>query len=105
MDKRLIRLTESDLRRVVKESAKRILKEYGMDIDDDSYFGGGLPDGDFYDDAPEDDRVSEEQITELGKMSEKIADIANNASGDTELLFQAVECIDKFTQEYKSRLV
>lgn len=41
--KQTIKLRESELKRMVAESVKRILREYGRDIDDDTYFGGGLP--------------------------------------------------------------
>lgn len=40
--KQVIRLTESDLHRMIKESVRQVLKE--TSIDNDSYFGGGLPD-------------------------------------------------------------
>lgn len=42
MAKKLVKLTEGDLHRIIKESAKKVLKE--TTIDNDSYFGGGLPD-------------------------------------------------------------
>ena len=45
--KRLIRLTENDIRNLVKESVKIMLKE--QDIDNDSYYGGGLPDSAYQD--------------------------------------------------------
>ena len=48
--KKLIRLTEQDLHRIVKESVGMILKEAGYDIDDDRYYGGGLPTKYFQDD-------------------------------------------------------
>ena len=35
--KKLIRLTESDLHRIVKESVQRILKETRLDYDDDNF--------------------------------------------------------------------
>lgn len=42
-NKQMIRLTEDDLHNIIKESVNRILREY-RDIDDDNYYGGGLPD-------------------------------------------------------------
>lgn len=99
--KRKIRLTESDIHRIVKESVKRVLREDSRDIDDDNYFGGGLPDRYFDDDAPDDDRISQKQIAQLDNISNTIADIANNTSDETDLLFQAVDCIDKFISRYK----
>ena len=101
MNKKLIKLTENDLHRIVKESAKRVLRENSIDIDDDNYFGGDLPDRYLDDDAPDDDRISQKQITQLDNISNTIADIANNTSDETHLLFQAVDCIDKFISRYK----
>lgn len=101
MNKKLIRLTEQDLYRIVKESAKRVLRENSIDIDDDNYFGGDLPDRYLDDDAPDDDRISQKQIAQLDNISNTIADIANNTSDETHLLFQAVDCIDKFISRYK----
>ena len=101
MNKKLIRLKEQDLRRIVKESVNRILKENFRDIDDDNYFGGGLPDRYFDDNAPDDDRISQKQIAQLDNIANTIADIANNTNDEAELLFQAADCIDKFTSRYK----
>ena len=101
MNKKLIKLTENDLHRIVKESAKRVLRENSIDIDDDNYFGGDLPDRYLDDDAPDDDRISQKQIAQLDNISNTIADIANNTSDETHLLFQAVDCIDKFISRYK----
>ena len=99
--KHRVRLTESDLHRIVKESVKRVLKENSRDIDDDNYFGGGLPDRYFDDDAPDDDRISQKQIGQLDNFAQAIADIANNTSDEAGLLYQAVDCIDEFISRYK----
>ena len=101
MNKKRIRLTESDLHKIVKESVNRILREDGRDIDDDNYFGGGLPDKYFDDDAPDNDSISQKQIAQLDNIADVIADIANNTSDDAELLFQAADCISEFTSRYK----
>lgn len=103
MNRKLMRLTEQDLRRIVKESVNTVLREDGRDIDDDNYFGGGLPDRYFDDNAFDDDRISQKQIAQLDNIANTIADIANNTSDDTELLFQAADCIDKFTSRYKKQ--
>lgn len=105
MNKKLIRLTEQDLNRMVKASVNRVLREDSRDIDDDSYFGGGLSDRYFddYDDAPDNDRISQKQISQLDDIAETIADIANNTSDDTDLLFQALDCIDKFISRHKQQ--
>ena len=76
------------------------MRENSIDIDDDNYFGGDLPDR-YLDDAPDDDRISQKQIAQLDNISNTIADIANNTSDETHLLFQAVDCIDKFISRYK----
>lgn len=101
MNKNLIRLTEQDIHRIVKESVNRLLREDSRDIDDDNYFGGGLPDRYFDYDAPDNDRISQKQIVQLDNIANTIADIANNTSDDTDLLFQAVETINKFISRYK----
>ena len=99
----IMRLTESDLHKIVKESVNRVLRENGRDIDDDNYFGGGLPDRYFDDYAPDDDRISKNQIAQLDNIANTIANIANNTSDEAELLFQAADCIDKFTSRYKKQ--
>lgn len=48
MAKKLVKLTEGDLHIIIKESVKKMLKE--TTIDNDSYFGGGLPDKYFNED-------------------------------------------------------
>ena len=101
MNKKLIKLTEQDLHRIVKESVNRALRENSRDIDDDNYFGGGLPDRHFDNYAPDDGRISQKQIAQLDKIANTIADIANNTNDEAELLFQAADCIDEFTSRYK----
>ena len=39
-----IQINENDIRQMVDESVKNVIKEYSRDIDDDNYYGGGLPD-------------------------------------------------------------
>lgn len=39
-----MKIKESQLRQMIKESVKKVLKESAYDIDDDTYYGGGLPD-------------------------------------------------------------
>lgn len=51
--KRTIRLNESQLRGLIKESIKKVLNENERNIDDDTYFGGGLPDSYYQDPAHE----------------------------------------------------
>ena len=99
--KRTIKVRESELKQMIAESVKRVLMEHSRDIDDDNYFGGGLPDRYFDDDAPDDDRISQKQITQLDNIADAIADIANNTSDEAELLFQAADNISEFTSRYK----
>ena len=58
MKKQVIKLTEEDLHEIIKESVNIILKEY-RDIDDDNYYGGGLPDNYF----DEDEYIDNEEAT------------------------------------------
>ena len=46
-----IRINENDIRQMVDESVKNVIKEYSRDIDDDNYYGGGLPDKYFDEDV------------------------------------------------------
>lgn len=63
-------LNEKQLMTLIKESAKRVLKEV-YDIDDDRYFGGGLPD--HYFDDPEDEPIEpEDEQPEDGKVDERM---------------------------------
>ena len=39
-----IQINENDIRQMVDESVKNVIKEYSRDIDNDNYYGGGLPD-------------------------------------------------------------
>lgn len=85
----------SKLKRVINK-----INESEIDIDNDSYYGGGLPDNYFNDNYVDNDRISKLDIKKLNDIANKIADIANNRSDDTELLFQAIEYIEKFIIKY-----
>ena len=101
MNKKLIRLTESELKHIISESVRRVLREE-RDIDDDNYFGGGLSDNYFDDgDATDTGRISKSEIAQLDNVTDTIFDIANNTSDDAELLYQAGDCIEKFISRYK----
>lgn len=56
--KQVIKLTENDLHNIIKKSVNSVLKEY-RDIDDDNYYGGGLPDNYF----DEDEYIDDEEAT------------------------------------------
>lgn len=73
-------------------------------MDEDRYYGGGLPDRAYQyegSEEPLDNRLSEKEKQELQKMSERLYDIANNMDGCTELLYKAAEAIDGFLKENK----
>lgn len=74
--KKIVRLNESELKQFINESVKRVLREYEErpeeigKLEDDNYYGGGLPDG-YYDDkypgeetpyGPEDDSMEETPV-------------------------------------------
>ena len=101
--KKTIRLSESDLHRVIKESVHHILKEYEDrpeeigKMEDDNYYGGGLPDENFTDERPSDNSISTSQIGELQDMMDRLADIANHSDyNDYKLLYQAADLIEEF---------
>lgn len=98
-----IKLTENRIKEIIAESVKKILKEDS--IDNDTYFGGGLPDKYFDDDdKPDNDNITELDIKELNEITDKLADIGNNRDGDTELLFQAIRCIEKFISNFENTI-
>lgn len=74
-----IKLNESQLRKMIAENVKAILKEYQQDIDSDTYFGGGLPDPN----TQENKYTYEKEITEIYNQIkpyiDKLSDILNNS--------------------------
>ena len=101
--KQTIKLSESELKRMIAESVKRVLREE-RDIDDDNYFGGGLSDEHFTDDTPMDDSIPESKIGELQDMLYPLYDIANNYDcNDYKLLYQAADLIEKFLNANKQQ--
>ena len=102
MSKKVIRITDGDLKEIIKESVKVVLKEYNRDIDMDNYYGGGLPDKYFdNDDVPDSGRITQKELTELNSIAEAIYNIANNTSDDASLLYQAAHCLDEFISKHK----
>lgn len=76
--KQTIRLTESELNYLIRESVKSVIKESEIDIDDDSYYGGGLPEQ-----KPQAHKYTcEKEVTEIyNKIKpyiDKLAGIFNN---------------------------
>lgn len=96
-------LKESQLRQIIRESLKRVVNEgvyeYSQDIDDDTYYGGGLPEGE-----PKANVYSEEQnilkvFKEMEPYIDKIADICNNSEctmpGIDDKMFQILNSFDE----------
>ena len=77
--KKQIKLNESQLRKMIAENVKVILKEYQQDIDSGTYFGGGLPDPN----TQENKYTYEKEITEIYNQIkpyiDKLSDILNNS--------------------------
>lgn len=56
-----IRIKESELRELVAENVRSLIREiFERDIDDDSYYGGGLPDDYRYDGDEEPEEYDDE---------------------------------------------
>lgn len=89
-----IRLTEADLHRIVKETVNRVLREGSRDIDDGNYFGGGLPDRYFDDDAPGNDSIS--HLFQAADCIDRYIDDNASEKNSISHLFQADDSIDKF---------
>lgn len=49
---------------------------------------------------PDNDRMSKKEINQLETIANTIANIANNTSDDASLLYEAVNCIEKFISHY-----
>ena len=95
--KQVVRLTESDLHNVIKESVKRVLNEGSHDIDDDTYFGGGLPD----DKQQMTNYTAEKDINKIMDLIrpyiDKLCDIFNNYDYTNKNVYDEVfEIIEKF---------
>ena len=103
MKKKLVRLTESDLRNIVETSISRLLKEYNDG--EDSYYGGGLPDSNNdEDDKPENDRITLDDIAIIKKCLDKIYEIVNNKNDDCVGLFSALDVLEDFVETKKQEL-
>lgn len=96
--KNVVRLKESDLRRIVKECVNRILFENSTDIDSDNYYGGGLPSNYNREDPPEQNPINMtyigNQTKELTKLIEALYGIANNSDEDTNWLYTALHHLE-----------
>lgn len=88
--KKTIKLTESELKHIIKKSVKKIIKESERDIDNDSYYGGGLPEP-----QPRASRyTSEKEVTEIyNKIKpyiDQLSDIFNNSDMDSKEVYDKV---------------
>lgn len=88
--KKTIRLTETELNYLIKESVKRIMKESERDIDNDSYYGGGLPEQ-----KPQAHTYNcEKEVTEIYNKIKpyinKLADIFNNNDSNNWEVYEKV---------------
>lgn len=93
MKKNTIKLTESQLKKVIAESVKKVLKEW--DEDSDSYYGGGLPDKYFDDEAPQDYSISKQQMKQLKTIADTLVEIGNEVDGG-QILYKAADIIEEF---------
>ena len=89
MSKKLIKLTESDLHRIIKESVNNVLKEYDDDID--NYYGGGLPDGYFDDDDKPSIDDDFEGTAEWDKIDSKIGYLEDLDYEDVDKLLSPID--------------
>ena len=88
--KKTIRLTESELSHLISQSVKKVIKESERDIDDDTYYGGGLPER-----KPQAHRYTcEKEVTEIyNKIKpyiDQLADIFNNNDHDNWEVYEKV---------------
>jgi hypothetical protein len=87
------RLTESRLRGMIHEAVKNILRENNF-TEFDNY--SGFP----VEEKPNNDKITTKQIKQLNTIVNSIAGIANNTSENTDLLFNAINNIEKFIEEH-----
>lgn len=88
--KKLIKLSESELNQILKESVKKVIKESERDIDDDSYYGGGLPEP-----QPRASRYTYEKevkkiYNQIKPYLDQLSDIFNNSDMDNREVYDEV---------------
>lgn len=76
MSKKLIRLTEGDLHRIIKESVKNILKETRLDYDVDNFSGRNYINNQ-YDEYPYDDETFLDSPYDKGEITSELMDYAS----------------------------
>jgi hypothetical protein len=97
--KQVIRLNEIQLKQIIFKAVKHVLKE----SEEDTYFGGGLPEHFLDDDEkPEtgDYNLTEQEYNELESIVDKLYNIANSKFGDTDLLYTAAQNIEAFLKNF-----
>ena len=83
MKKKAIKLNESQLRDVIKECVITFLKE-DRDIDDDTYYGGGLPEPNQHAMTYTPEKEVAEICEQMRPYVDKLVDIFNNYSPTVE---------------------
>lgn len=91
-NKQTIRLSESKLRGIIREAVKNALTEDNFTEVLSNPFNDP--------DEPEDNRISAKQLKVLDNIADTIADIANNTSENADLLFDAINSIEKFVEAH-----
>lgn len=87
---------ESKLNKVIAESVKKVLKEW--DEDSDSYYGGGLPDKYFEDEAPQQYNDEEEYSEKVFIVFEKNCQVNSVCKSKKTAIQKADECYGFFEQ-------
>ena len=74
--KKIVRLTESDLHRIIKESVNNILKETRLDYDVDNFSGRNYINNQ-YDEYPYDDETFLDSPYDKGEITSELMDYAS----------------------------
>ena len=75
-----MKIKESQLRQMIKESVKKVLKESAYDIDDDTYYGGGMPEPSQHTMTYTPEKEVAEICEQIRPYVDKLADIFNSYS-------------------------
>lgn len=85
-----VKLNETQLRNMIAESVKNVLKEYQQDIDTDNYYGGGLPEPKSYLHIYTCEKEVTEIYNQIKPYIDKLADIFNNNDTDDTALYDEI---------------
>ena len=80
MKKQIIKLNESQLTNIIRNSVKKVLKESAYDIDDDTYYGGGMPEPSQHAMTYTPEKEVAEICEQMRPYVDKLADIFNSYS-------------------------